>query len=146
VCEKPDAGHEAGVLFPGACRHLLHCGLMPEPVPQAARTGMLSQMLRLASPYWSCERRWKVRGATLLLFLLTVGQVALTIWGNYWNRALFDALEARSVPEVLVQVGVFVLIFASSIVVTAAHLMVKRWLQLDWRAWITERLVGRWMQ
>ena len=119
---------------------------MPEPVPQAARTGMLSQMLRLASPYWSCERRWKVRGATLLLFLLTVGQVALTIWGNYWNRALFDALEARSVPEVLVQVGVFVLIFASSIVVTAAHLMVKRWLQLDWRAWITERLVGRWMQ
>ncbi|QOJ32697.1 MAG: ABC transporter ATP-binding protein/permease [Gammaproteobacteria bacterium] len=106
---------------------------------------MLGQMLRLASPYWNCERKARVRGATLALFLLTVCQVGLTVWGNYWNRALFDALEARSVPEVLVQVGVFALIFAGSIVVTAAHLMVKRWLQLDWRAWLTDRLVGRWM-
>jgi putative ATP-binding cassette transporter len=32
-----------------------------------------------------------------------------------------------------------------SIAVTAAHLLVKRWLQLDWRAWLTERLIGRWM-
>jgi putative ATP-binding cassette transporter len=25
-------------------------------------------------------------------------------------------------------------------------LLVKRWLQLDWRAWLTDRLVGRWME
>ena len=75
-----------------------------------------------------------------------MAQVALTVWGNYWNRALFDALEQRSVRGVLVQVGVFALIFALSIGVTAAHLMVKRWLQLDWRAWLTEQLVGRWME
>src|SRR5690606_33616272 len=102
-------------------------------------------VLRLAGPYWNCERRTKVRGATLLLFLLTLGQVGLTVWGNYWNRALFDALEQRTVRGVLVQVGVFALIFVISIVVTAAHLMVKRWLQLDWRSWLTERLVGRWL-
>jgi putative ATP-binding cassette transporter len=74
-----------------------------------------------------------------------VAQVGLAAWGNWWNRALFDALEARSVAGVLVQVGVFAAIFALSIVVTAAHLMVKRWLQLDWRRWLTDRLVGRWM-
>ena len=119
------------------------------PAPPATRTRtrtrILARMLRLAALYWSCERKWQVRGTTLLLFLLTVAQVALTIWGNYWNRALFDALEARSVPGVLVQVGVFGLIFASSIAVTAAHLLVKRRLQLDWRAWLTDRLIGRWM-
>jgi putative ATP-binding cassette transporter len=102
-------------------------------------------LLALAGPYWNCDRRGRVRAATLLLFLLTVGQVGLTVWGNYWNRALFDALEARSVPGVLVQVGVFALILAVSIAVTAAHLMVKRWLQLDWRAWLTARLVDRWL-
>ena len=101
---------------------------------------------RLASPYWNCERRGKVRRATWLLLLLTLGQVGLAVWSNYWNRALFDALEQRTVRGVLVQVGVFVLIFAASIAVTAAHLMVKRWLQLDWRAWLTEQLVGRWME
>lgn len=109
------------------------------------RKRFLRQVLRLAGPYWNCERRRKVRGATLLLVLLTLGQVGLTVWGNYWNRALFDALEQRDVHGVLVQVGVFALIFLSSIVVTAAHLLVKRWLQLDWRAWLTERLVGRWL-
>ena len=46
-----------------------------------------------------------MRGATLLLFLLT-----------------------------LAQVGVFGLNFVISIAVTAAHLMVKRWLQFAWRA------------
>jgi vitamin B12/bleomycin/antimicrobial peptide transport system ATP-binding/permease protein len=79
------------------------------------------------------------------LLLLTMAQVGLTVWGNYWNRALYDALEQRSVRGVLLQVAVFALILLSSMVVTAAHLMVKRWLQIDWRAWLTEQLVGSWM-
>jgi putative ATP-binding cassette transporter len=114
--------------------------------PPASRTGFVRQVLRLAGPYWSCERKARVRGMTALLVALTIAQVGITVWGNYWNRALFDALEARSVRAVLVQVGVFALIFLTSIGVTAAHLLVKRWLQLDWRAWLTERLLGRWME
>jgi putative ATP-binding cassette transporter len=103
-------------------------------------------MLRLAAQYWRSERRWKIQGTTLLLLLFTVGQVGLNVWGNYWNRDLFDALEARSLRGVLVQVAVFAAIFATSIVVTAVHLLVKRRLQLDWRAWLTERLIGRWLE
>jgi putative ATP-binding cassette transporter len=103
-------------------------------------------MLRLAGPYWSSERRGRVRAITFALFLLTVAQVGLNVWGNYWNRDLFDALEARSLRGVLVQALVFAAIFASSIVVTAAHLLVKRRLQLDWRAWLTDRLIGRWLE
>jgi vitamin B12/bleomycin/antimicrobial peptide transport system ATP-binding/permease protein len=115
-------------------------------VAPAARFGFVRQVRRLAGPYWNSARKRNIRGATLLLFLLTVAQVGLAVWGNYWNRALFDALEERSVRGVLVQVGVFALIFVASIGVTAAHLLVKRWLQLDWRAWLTERLIGRWME
>jgi putative ATP-binding cassette transporter len=50
---------------------------------------------------------------------------------------------------VLLQVAVFAVfavIVVLSIGVTAAHLLVKRWLQLDWRAWLTEQLMGRWME
>ncbi|MBA4356329.1 MAG: ABC transporter [Desulfovibrio sp.] len=124
----------------------------PDPTPAAplggtsgTRKRFFGQVLRLVGPYWNCERRAKVRGATLLLLLLTMGQVGLTVWGNYWQRALYDALEQRSVRGVLLQVAVFALIIVSSIAVTAAHLMVKRRLQIDWRAWLTERLVGSWM-
>ena len=112
---------------------------------EGARKRFIRQVLRLAGPYWNSERRAKARGATLLLLLLTMGQVGLSVWGNYWNRALYDALEQRSVRGVLIQVAVFALILASSMAVTAAHLMVKRWLQIDWRAWLTEQLVGNWM-
>jgi vitamin B12/bleomycin/antimicrobial peptide transport system ATP-binding/permease protein len=111
----------------------------------AARRRFLGQVRRLAGPYWNCERRAKVRGATSLLLLLTIGQVALSVWGNYWNRALYDALEQRSVRGVLIQVAVFGVILLASMAVTAAHLMVKRWLQIDWRAWLTEELVRSWM-
>ena len=112
----------------------------------SARVEFFRELLRLAGPYWSAERKWQARGSSALLFLLTVLQVGLTVWGNYWNRDLFDALEARSVHGVLIQVGVFAAIFASSIAVTAAHLLAKRKLQLDWRDWLTERLIGRWLE
>ena len=122
----------------------------PDPAPAAGavpgpRKRFLRQVLRLAGPYWHCERRAKVRGATLLLLLLTMGQVGLSVWSNYWQKALFDALEQRSVRGVLVQIAVFALILAITIAVTAGHLLVKRWLQIDWRAWLTEQLVGSWM-
>ena len=124
----------------------------PDPAPTAnpgtvagPRKRFLRQVLRLAGPYWNCERRAKVRGATLLLLLLTMGQVGLSVWSNYWQKALFDALEQRSVRDVLVQVAVFALILAITLAVTAGHLLVKRWLQIDWRAWLTEQMVGSWM-
>ena len=120
-------------------------GSAPLAVP-SVRVNLVRRLARLAGPYWNSPSKGRVRGATLLLIVLTGTQVALSVWGNYWNRALFDALEERSVRGVLVQVGVFALIFVVSIAVTAAHLMVKRWLQLDWRAWLTDRMIGRWME
>jgi putative ATP-binding cassette transporter len=115
------------------------------PVP-VMRKGFARRALRLAGPYWNSERKWQVRGATALLLALTIAQVALTVWTNYWHRELFDALEERSIAGVLVQVGMFALIFALTLAVTAAHLMAKRWLQLDWRRWLTKRVIGHWME
>jgi putative ATP-binding cassette transporter len=120
--------------------------LPPRGGATEARKRPLRDLWHLFGPYWSCERRDKVRGAALLLLILTMAQVGLAVWSNYWQRALFDALEQHASRGVLVQVAVFALIFLLSIAVTAAHLMVKRWLQLDWRAWLTEQLVGRWLE
>ncbi|MGK2915645.1 MAG: hypothetical protein ACSLE5_14575 [Porticoccaceae bacterium] len=85
------------------------------------RYRFLRQFIRLASPYWNSEHKWQVRGVTLALFLLTLAQVCLAVWINYWNRALFDALEQRSLPGFLLQIGTFVVIFALTIAVTAVH-------------------------
>ena len=80
------------------------------------RLGFIRQVIRLAGAYWSSEDRLTIRGATLVLFGLTLAQVALVIWTNYWNRALFDALEIRSLSDFLIQIGNFVFIFGGRIV------------------------------
>ncbi|MDH4563741.1 ABC transporter ATP-binding protein/permease [Pseudomonas sp. BN411] len=103
------------------------------------------QLLRLVMPYWYSDVKWKARGYTVALLLLTLAQVALVIWTNYWNRALFDALEARSLNRLMMQIGTFVVILLLTVGVTAMHMRVKRWLQLDWRRWLTARLVDKWM-
>lgn len=103
------------------------------------------RFLALSGDYWRGERRWQVRALTLALALLTIAQVLLAVRTNYWQRELFDALQARSLSRFAAQIGVFAVIVAATLVVTALHLHVKRWLQLDWRDWLTTRLMERWM-
>ncbi|HRL92827.1 MAG TPA: ABC transporter ATP-binding protein/permease [Pseudomonas sp.] len=103
------------------------------------------QFLRLVGPYWNSTGKLQVRGYTTLLLLLTLAQVGLAIWMSYWSRALFDALEDKSLNALLVQVVTFLVIFLLTMAVTALHMHVKRWLQLDWRRWLTEKVLDRWM-
>src|SRR5574340_42740 len=101
---------------------------------------------RLALPYWrSAPGKWKVWSASVLLLALTLAQVALVIWTSFWNRAFFDALEDRSLSSLLRQVALFALILILTMAVTALHMNVKRWLQLDWRRTLTRRLLDQWM-
>lgn len=99
----------------------------------------------MALPYWRSEHKWRVRGMTLALVLLTLAQVGLAVWISYWNRELFDVLERRSLSDLVREMGTFVLIFLLTMLVTALHMYVKRWLQLGWRQWLTDRLLNQWM-
>lgn len=110
-----------------------------------SRYRFLRRFAHLALAYWTAEERWKASALTVALLLLTLMQVGLAIWTNYWNGALFDALGERSVPKFLTQIGIFAIIFILTMCVTAIHLQVKRTLQVSWRQWLTARVVDRWM-
>ena len=113
-----------------------------------ARSGphfTLRLLARLGAAYWFSRDKRRARTLTLGLVLLTMAQVALAIWTNYWNRALFDALDQRSLAGLMQQGFIFIAIFVLTMAVTGVHLLVKRRLQLAWRQWLTERLVGNWM-
>lgn len=105
----------------------------------------LGQLGQLAAAWWRSSQKSKARNLALGLGALTLAQVGLAIWLNYWNRALFDALDARLMSELLRQVGVFALLFALTMVITGLHLHVKRRLQVGWRQWLTQELIGNWM-
>ena len=109
------------------------------------QSGFLIQFLRLAGPFWNCENKAVIRNRTLALIVLTVLQVALAVVITEWSAALFNALEQHSMSGLFKQIGLLALIFAASMAVTFMHLTVKRNLQIGWRSWLTERVIGRWM-
>ncbi len=105
----------------------------------------LRQFVRLAAPYWRSERKWVVAWLTFALVGLTVTQVTIPIAINTWSQRLFDALEQRNFVEFVRQIGVLGVIIAANVVVMTTHLRMKRRLQIDWRGWLTCRLLNEWM-
>ncbi|MGZ8946061.1 MAG: ABC transporter ATP-binding protein/permease [Methylococcaceae bacterium] len=107
--------------------------------------GFFIQFLRLAGPFWNSENKAVIRKQALVLIVLTVLQMALAVIITEWSAALFNALEQHSMSGLFAQIGYLVLIFAASMAVTAMHMKVKRHLQIGWRSWLTERVIGQWM-
>ncbi|MGY6276018.1 ABC transporter ATP-binding protein/permease [Methylomonas sp. MgM2] len=104
------------------------------------------KFIQLAGPFWNSENKKTIRGLSLVLFLLTILQIVISVVITIWSADLFDALDQRSMSTFFVQIGLIILIFIANIAVTATHLKVKRHIQLDWRGWLTDKLIGKWMR
>jgi vitamin B12/bleomycin/antimicrobial peptide transport system ATP-binding/permease protein len=107
--------------------------------------GFIRRFLRLAGPYWTSEQKWKAWGLTAGVVLLTVGQVVSPVLLNLWSEKLFDSLEQHEMDRFLLLVGILGLIILANLVVTTAHLAVKRKLMIGWRTWLIRRVVDEWM-
>lgn len=103
------------------------------------------QFIRLAGPFWNSENKSTIRGLSLALLVLTILQIAVSVVITVWSADLFDALDQRSMSRLFTQIGLIVMIFIANMAITATHLKVKRRLQLDWRGWLTDKLIGQWM-
>lgn len=103
------------------------------------------QFVRLAGPFWNSENKTKIRGLSLALIALTVLQISISVIITEWSAYLFDALEQRSMSRLFTQIGLIILIVIANMAITAIHLTIKRRLQLDWRGWLTDRLISQWM-
>ncbi|MDD2760631.1 MAG: ABC transporter ATP-binding protein/permease, partial [Methylomonas sp.] len=104
------------------------------------------KFVRLAGPYWNSENKNTIRSLSLALLLLTLLQIAISVIITIWSADLFDALDQHSMPRFFTQIGLIVLIFIANIAITVTHLKVKRRIQLDWRGWLTDKLIGQWMR
>jgi putative ATP-binding cassette transporter len=107
--------------------------------------GFILQFIALAGPYWNSENKAGIRNRTLALIVLTMMQIGMAVVINKWSAGLFDALEQRSMAGLIKQIGLLVIIFATSMTITTTHLTVKRSLQIGWRSWLTERVSSKWM-
>lgn len=128
-------------------RASLYIATLPERSKALKTTSrFFIQFIRLAGPFWNSEHKATIRGLSLALLLLTILQIAISVIITIWSADLFDALDQRSMSGLFTQIGLIVLIFLANIMVTVFHLMVKRRIQLDWRGWLTDKLISQWMK
>lgn len=111
---------------------------------------------RTATPDMRAFRRWvgtwlvaPDRGNARLLIagvvLFTLVQVAVQIRFNTWNRDFFNALDKRDADAFANQILVFLALAAASMAAAVYQLYLKQLLQLNWREWLTTRMVGAWL-
>lgn len=104
----------------------------------------LATFFRLASPYWSGETRRQAWRLTLLSIAFAVAQVVVQLGLNRWIGWFFDLLDAHD-RSIAVAVLVFVALSLVMMAVAAQQIYLRMALQVNWRAWVTMRLIDRWL-
>ena len=103
-----------------------------------------ADFLRFAGGFWRGEtaaRAWMlVLGLAACLSLSTAATVGL----NRWQRWFFDALERKDAETAGWAVIAFFGIIAAMAAVGVGIVLTREALQVRWRAWLAERLVGLW--
>lgn len=106
----------------------------------------------LVRRFWmSAKGFWGQHGDSLawsmvaILLVIVVAQVFIQYQINYWNRAIFDALEQKNAGAVAWQAVLFVPMALASIVLAVAIVHARMSMQFRWRQWLTHHLVDRWL-
>jgi putative ATP-binding cassette transporter len=101
--------------------------------------------LRFAGGFWrgaTAPRAWAL---TLGLGLFLSLSTAVTVGLNRWQRWFFDSLERKDAETAAWSVVVFLCIIAAMAAIGVGIVLTREALQVRWRAWIVERLVGVWV-
>ena len=81
-----------------------------------------------------------------LLIFINLFQVAMQIRLNLWGRDLFNALQGKDLPAFWHQIFyVFVPLATIWISVAVYEVFVDSSLEVRWRAWLTRKMTGRWL-
>lgn len=111
----------------------------------------------LARPYWSSEDRWRARGLLAAVVLLNLSLVGMTVVLTFWQRAFYNALEAKDsdafmallftwhVTEAEGFLPSFTIVAFSYILIAVYALYLRQALEIRWRRWLTEVYLTQWL-
>ena len=119
---------------------------------------------RLAAPYYKSEERVSAWVLLISIIVLNLGLVGMNVILNFWNGAFFDSLQNKdqaafinllltwrpgefsfSLSDAKSFMPGFIMIAVVYIVVAIYATYLMQWLQMNWRRWMTERLLSNWL-
>ena len=105
----------------------------------------MTQVGRLALPYFQSDQKWKARGLFVAIIALNLLGVYLTVQFNDWYRVFYDALQNKDQPVFWEQIGRFSYLALAHILTAVYRFYLTQVLQMRWRDWLTQHYMTRWM-
>src|SRR5260221_3481192 len=109
-------------------------------------TRFLKAFWALATPYGISEQR----RTGVILLAAVVGLALLGVWlevqFNTWTREFYNTFEPRDQAEFFRQLGTFTLLAVIYIVNGVYRQYFQQMLMIEWRSWMTGRLLTDWMK
>ncbi len=101
---------------------------------------------RLCAPYWTSNRKW--RGIALLAAVIacTLISVYIMLEITNWYNEFYTILQNYSYGKFWHSIGKFSILAAIFILVAVYQLYLQQWLQIEWRTFMTETYLEKWMQ
>ena len=108
--------------------------------------GGSTRFLRLSLGFWRGATRtqaWLFTAAVCFFLFANLG-AALAV--NRWNKFFFDALERKDTQALIYGLGLVAVLALLSAALSVGQLHTRMRLQVRWRQWLTDTLIGRWLQ
>src|SRR5947208_5695924 len=106
----------------------------------------LTAFWALAKPYWVSPQRKKGLALAATVIGLSLAMVWLSVQFNLWNKDFYNALEKKDQPEFLQQLWRFTYLAVFWIIAGVYRLYLQQMLLIEWRAWLNEHFLERWLQ
>jgi putative ATP-binding cassette transporter len=109
------------------------------------RPAYLADFWILTRPYWASAER--TRGVWLLAAAvgLTLGIVYVNVRINVWSAELYNAIQVKDLSQFYRLLGRFAVLAGALIAMAVYKLYLTQMLQIEWRAWLTDRSIERWL-
>ena len=116
------------------------------PLPaDALRKALVRRFWATATGFWLGESGWRAWTLAIALIAVVLAQIAVQYRLTVWTKDVFDAIEKRNAGAL----GHLALVLAPlaliSLALAVAVVYGRMRMQRDWRAWLVEHLVGRWV-
>jgi len=111
----------------------------------ASRGEFWSAFWALARPYWVSEER--SRGVILLASVIgfTLALVWVEVQFNSWNKDFYNTFEGKDRLGFYLELGRFTVLAVTFIVLAVYKQYLQQMLMIEWRAWLTERYLAKWL-
>ena len=107
---------------------------------------LLKQSIALAKPYWLSKETRKARWLLVLLILLLIGETEFNVLFNEQSGEFTSALAARDSARFWHSVRTFFGLLLAAVPIYAYYYYVRDTLALNWRRWLTDRILKRYFQ